>query len=187
MAAASAAILSGCVLTSVHPFYSSNDLVFEASLVGRWTNTQQANERWTFEKEGQNSYLLTYVTDDDTSVVQAHLFKLSGQMLMDVAGQEKEWKTLPPPTPTHLLLKVTQLSPTLQMVPLNHDWVKALVEKDPKALHHALIKGPKPEDVRVVLTGETAELQAFLKMNLKNDEAWKDGFELKPDRAWATK
>jgi hypothetical protein len=187
MAAASAAILTGCVLTSVHPFYTSNDVVFEPSLVGQWTNGQQANERWTFEKEGQNSYLLTYVVGDDTSVVQAHLFKLSGQMFMDIAGQEQEWKTQPPPTPSHLLLRVTQLSPTVQMVPLNHDWLKALLEKDPRVLHHELIKGPKPEDSRVVLTGETAELQAFLRKNLKNDEAWKDGFELKRDRTRASK
>jgi len=148
-------------------------------LLRQWTNTEQANERWGFEKEGQNSYRLTYISGDDTNLVQAHLFQLQDQMFMDIAGLEQEWKVLPPPTPSHLLLKVTQLSPTVRLVPLNHDWLKALLEKDPKALHHELIRGPKTDDVRIVLTGETAELQSFLTKNLKNEEAWKDGLELK--------
>ena len=187
LTAATDTILTGCVLTSVHPFYASKDVVFEPSLLGQWTNTQQANERWTFEKEGQNSYLLTYVSGTDVSIVQAHLFKLDGQMFMDIAGQELEWKVQPPPTPSHLLLRVTQLSPTVSMIPLNHDWLKALLEKDPGALHHELIKGPKADDARVVLTGETTELQVFLTKHLKNEEAWKDVFELKRDEAVGSK
>jgi hypothetical protein len=184
--AGGATILTGCVLTSVHPFYTTNDLVFETSLVGQWTNTQ-SNERWTFEKQGASSYLLTYAEGDNSSIAQAHLFRLSGQLFLDVAGQEQDWKTVPPPVPSHLLLKVTQLTPAVQMVPLNHDWVKALLEKQPGALHHTLVTGPKPDDVRVVLTGDTTELQAFLKTNLKNEEAWKDGFELKRDQAFTAK
>jgi hypothetical protein len=61
---------------------------------------------------------------------------------------------------------------------MNHDWLKTLLEKDPKALRHILV-GPKPDDRRVVLIAETSELQQFLSKNLKTEEAWKDTFELK--------
>jgi hypothetical protein len=179
LALATAAILTGCILTSVHPFYTSKDVFFEPSLVGQWTNTEQSNERWIFEKEGQQAFTLTLPSDDGTNLVQAHLFKLDGQMFLDLAGLDQEWKMLPPPIPSHFLLKITQLTPTLRMVPLNYEWLKTLLEKDPKALHHELIKEPKSDDIRLVLTGETEEMQAFLIKNVKTEDAWKDGLELK--------
>ena len=178
--ASSLVILTGCILTSVHPFYTSNDVVFEPSLVGNWTNAQ-STEHWAFERKTADSYLLTYVEDSVTNIVPTHLFRLDGQLFMDIAGQEQDWKALPPPTPSHLLLKVTQLSPTLQMAPLNHDWVKGVLEKEPGALQHVLIKEPDTQNCRIVLTAATAELQAFLKKNLNNEEVWNDGFELRRD------
>jgi hypothetical protein len=176
--AATAALLTGCIVTSVHPFYTSKDVVFEPALLGQWTNTQQSDERWTFEKEAQNFYLLTQVSGNETNLTQVHLFKFAGQMFMDLAGVDQKCNAMPPPIPSHLVLRVFQLGPTLRMAPLNHDWLKALLEKEPKALQHELI-GDKPDDSRVVLTADTPELQRFLSNHLKTDDAWKDPLELK--------
>jgi hypothetical protein len=175
---AAAFVLSGCVVTSVHPYYTSKDEVFEKSLVGQWTNTQESAESWKFAKEADNSYHVTYVSDAKTNIVQAHLFKLSGQMFLDFSGPNQDCDLLPPPIPSHLLMRVDQIVPSVHMAPLNHDWLKALLEKDPKALRHLLL-GQKQDDQRLVLTAETAELQQFLNKHLKTDDAWKDSIDLK--------
>jgi hypothetical protein len=68
------------------------------------------------------------------------------------------------------------------MAPLNNQWLVKWVDKNPKTVKYALIKtGEKVDDVRVVLTGETPELQRLIRMQLKNDEAWGEAFELTKD------
>src|SRR5205814_6381187 len=129
-----AMLLTACVVTSLHPFYTFKDVVFEPALLGQWTNSQQAEEKWTFQRDGQDAYHLTYVTGDSTNLTQAHLFKLGGQTFIDVAGLDQNWNTVPPPIPSHLLLRVLQFSPTLRMAPLSNDWLKTLLEKKPEVL-----------------------------------------------------
>lgn len=65
------------------------------------------------------------------------------------------------------------------MSQLDNDWLLALLDKDPKAARHHIVTGAKPEDRRVVLTGDTEELQKFVTKYLKTDEAWNDTFEFK--------
>jgi hypothetical protein len=89
LAAATAILLTGCVVTSVHPYYTAKDLVFEPSLVGQWTKTQ-SDEFWTFQKEGNDSYNLTYVSGGKTNLARAHLFKLNGQMFLDFVSLDPE-------------------------------------------------------------------------------------------------
>ena len=87
----SAALLTGCVVTSVHPYYTAKDVIYEPSLIGQWTNTQQSEQLWTFQKEEQNAYHLTYVTSGKTNLARAHLFKLHGQMFLDFVSLDPEW------------------------------------------------------------------------------------------------
>jgi hypothetical protein len=89
-------------------------------------------------------------------------------------------ETLPPPIPSHLLLRVLQLNPSLRLVPLSHDWLKTLLEKEPNAVRHQLF-GEKTNETRVVLIDETKELQTFVVRHLKTDDAWKESFELRRD------
>jgi hypothetical protein len=103
-------------------------------------------------------------------------------MFLDLFGGEKKWTTLPPPIPAHFLLRVSQLTPKVRMASLNNEWLAKWVDKNPKAVKYELIKiGDKADDVRVVLTGETPDLQRFVRSQLKNDEAWGETFELTKD------
>jgi hypothetical protein len=178
LAIGAAVFLTGCIATSIHPFYTSKDVVFEPGLLGQWTNTE-ANQRWAFQRAGAEAYHLIYVSEEGkTNLATAHLFKLNGQSFLDFVSAEPECEVLPPPAPSHFLLRVTQLAPSVKLALLNHDWLKNSLEKDPKLLRHALV-GDKPDDTRVVLTGETPELQQFLRAHLETAQAWQDPFELK--------
>jgi hypothetical protein len=173
-----AAFLTSCVVTSVHPYYTAKDLVFEPALLGQWTNTQQSDERWTFEKAEPNLYNLTYVSGGKTNLSLAYAFKLEGETFLDVTAKEPQSEILPPPIPSHLLLRVFEVRPNVRLAALNNDWLRTLLEKEPKALRHELL-GDKPDDRQVVLTADTDELQQFLAKHLKTEPAWKDTFDLK--------
>ena len=45
------ALATGCVLTSVYPFYFEKDVVFEPALLGSWQKAGQTDEQWQFTKD----------------------------------------------------------------------------------------------------------------------------------------
>ena len=175
-----AVVLTGCLVTSVYPFYTEKDLSFEPGLVGQWANPKESGERWTFEKDGEKIYKFTYNSDGKISVMQARLFKLGSQSFLDMfTTVEPKDEVQPRPIPAHFLMRADQLTPTVKLAPLNYEWLKEFLAKNPKALRHHLIpSGDKPEDTRLVLTADTAELQQFILKHLKTEAAWKDGIEL---------
>ncbi|HEY2859830.1 MAG TPA: hypothetical protein VGJ21_15520 [Terracidiphilus sp.] len=178
------ALLTGCIVTSVHPFYTAKDVTYDPALLGQWTNTQATDQRWTFEKQGENSYQLTYFSGtagEKTNVVRACLFKVSGASFLDFIALDGPCEVMPPPIPSHFVLRVYQVAPTLKMAALNNDWLRNVLDKDPKLIRHEML-GEK-DDRQVVLTAETAELQDFLRKHLQTDDAWKDPFDLKRQAA----
>src|SRR5437899_865493 len=44
--------LTGCVVSSIYPFYTNKDVAFDPALVANWTNTKEAGEHWNFERAG---------------------------------------------------------------------------------------------------------------------------------------
>lgn len=176
---AAAAILAGCVVTSVCPFYTEKDLVFEPALVGDWIKegkNADDYEVWKFEKSAAVAYRFTLIEANKATVMEAHAFKLQGQLFLDIASIDQDIHVIPP----HYLLKLSQVTPVLRMSELDHDWLKGLLEKEPNAIPHHLVRsGDQPDEWRVVLTANTAQLQEFLLKHLKTEGAWKNSVELK--------
>lgn len=172
-----AAFLTGCIVTSVCPFYTEKDLVFEPALVGDWIKQGKDGEYevWKFEKSKGLAYRFTLTEERKATVMEAHAFKLQGQLFLEIASIEQDYHVIPP----HYLLKVSRITPTLRMSGLNHDWLKELLTKETDAIRHYFVRaGDKPDDSRIVLTADTSELQQFVLKYLKTQDAWKDGFEL---------
>ena|ERR1051325_4468597 len=175
-------LLTGCLVTSVCPFYTEKDSAFEPALLGNWSKVQQADEHWKFAKDG-SAYLLSYTpTDGKTSVMETHLFRLKGETFLDLFATDKMEGIQPPPVPSHFLLRVLQITPTVKLAPLNYDWLKEVLANDSKALRHHIVKtGDRSEDRRIVITADTPELQQFVIKHLKTEAAWQGAFELERD------
>jgi hypothetical protein len=174
---ATAAVLAGCIVTSVCPFYTEKDLVSEPALIGDWLKDGKSggNEIWKFDPGEGLGYRFTLIEGQEARVMEAHAFKLQGQLFLEIASIDQDYHVIP----AHYLLKVSQLTPTLRMSALNPDWLKALLAKEPGAIRHHLVKtGDKPDDVRIVLTADTPELQQFVLKYLKLPDAWQEGLEL---------
>ena len=175
-----ALLLTGCIAISVYPFYSDKDVLFDSALLGQWTNTTNLKEHWIFEKQGQQAYHLSYAESDKTCAMDAHLFHLNDQLFLDLFTTKIPDDIMPPPIPTHLVMRVFQVKPTLRMAVMDYDWLTKLVEHNPGAIrHHVIVTGEDGKNSQIVLTADTAELQSFILKHLKTEEAWKDSFELR--------
>jgi len=174
--------LTGCVATSVYPFYFEKDVVFEAALVGDWKKADQPDEHWRFEQASGLGYRITSESGGKTAVYQGHAFKLQGQTFLDLTTTQWKEDIQPEPVPSHFLARIVQLTPTVKLSALNYDWLKELLARDPKAVRHIVVQtGEKSEDRRIVLTADTAELQQFVLKHLKTEVAWEASIELQAD------
>lgn len=168
-------LLAGCVVTSVYPFYTAKDVVFDPALVGVWAeagSTNAANEHWQFEKAEGQAYKLTVQEKEKRTEFDTHLFKLQGRLFLDLCPRERPENSLP----LHYLLKVTRLGSTLEFNLLDYGWVKQLVEKNPKAIRHVVVPKKLGEsgDGDLILTADTAELQRFILKHEKTEGAFGD-------------
>jgi hypothetical protein len=173
-----ALVLTGCLVSSLHPFYSDRDVIFDPGLVGEWAKDADSTERWVFERVGEgDSYRLTYTEGAKSSVVLAHLFKLQGQMFLDLLANPTADESPFPTIPSHSLMRVDQIGPVLRMKELDLEWLSRLLEEEPKALQHTFVS--EGQDQRLVVTAETQELQQFVLRHLEVEKAWGEGVELR--------
>ena len=169
-------LLAGCVVTSVYPFYTAKDVVFDPALVGAWAetgSTNTANEHWRFEKAAGQAYKLIVQDNEKQTEFDTHLFNLKGRLFLDLCPRERPDNSLP----LHYLFTVARREPALEMNMLDYDWLKKLIEKDPKAIHHIVVPKKLGEDGEsdLVLTADTAELQKFILTHEKTEGAFGEG------------
>jgi hypothetical protein len=167
------ALFAGCVATSVYPFYTAKDVVFEPGLVGTWGepgSTNAANEQWRFEKAEGQAYKLTVQDKEKSTEFDTYLFKLKGGLFLDLCPRERPDNSLP----LHYLLKVNRLEASLEVSTLDYGWLKKLVEKNPRAIRHLVVPKKLGESGEgdLVLTADTAELQKFILKHVNTDEAF---------------
>lgn len=155
--------LAGCIVTSVYPWYTAKDVVFNSALIGAWADagsTNAVNEHWQFSKLEGQAYLLSVQDKEKRTEFDARLFQLKGRLFLDCSPRERPDYSLPP----HYLLRVTRIEPTLELKGLNYDWLKKLLAKDPKALRHLIApkKVGESGEGDLILTADTPALQKFI-------------------------
>lgn len=176
-------LLAGCVVTSVYPFYTAKDVVFEPKLAGRWTEAGETNvveKYWEFARDGTNAYALTVQDGGEPAKYQAHLFRLKHWTFLDAMPVERHDDFLP----AHYLLKVLQMEPMLKLVPVDYKWLDELLDKKPGALRHMRVdeRPGEPDSGHLVITADTAELQRFILKHAGNTNAFAEGFALERRR-----
>ncbi len=168
-----AILLAACVPTAVHPFYRSTDVVQDQEVLGVWKSAD-GKERWTFASAEGKSYTVEVVSDEQKVVCVAHLFRLGNERFLDLypAEQALSAKMENNPysiglVPAHALFRVRSMNPTLRMSCISLDWMKEYFKRNTDAAAHVLLP-----DGRIVLTGRTEALQAFIKEHINTAEAW---------------
>ncbi len=162
-------MFTSCVL-SLNPLYTGQDLIFDASLLGVWTDPE-STETWAFTYADEKEYKLVY-TDESGKKGEftAHLFKVEGKTFLDLTplkptlSQNDFYKghflTL------HTFVQITQTAPTVQISYLEPKWLKKMLAENPNAIRHEKIGD------EILLTAPTGELQKFLLTHLNTEGAF---------------
>lgn len=187
-----AALLGGCVpIVSLHPLFTSEDLVFDEKLIGTWVeDANDPNDAWRFTRldEASAGWATDRIADEIDKVYRlditddgAHrgslvacLVKLGDQRFLDVfadklpSGQDDIEKTKLPFNaffllPTHTFIKVEVIADKLTLRLTDDEGFKALLEAHPNAVKSEMC------DDTPVLTASTKALQAFV-TKYANDE-----------------
>jgi hypothetical protein len=166
--AAAAVLLCSCI-PSVNPFYTDQDVVFDARLLGEWQEKDKSDnpDVWKFESATNKTYKLT-VTEKEgkQGKFNAHLFKLKQEYFLDLIPDDCHYATNQADLvaasmyPGHLLVRVPQIEPELKLAFFDFDWLGKFIKKTPKALAH------HKEGDHIVLTAGTRDLQRFVLKHL---------------------
>ncbi len=166
------ALLAGCVVMSVYPYYTVKDLTFDAGLSGRWAKPGTTNEFWEFTPVADKSYLVTTADAHETNRLDGYLFQLQGHPFLDLCTTNRDdiYRL-----PLHLVVKVGRDKDDLRLAVLDYGWLGKLLEAHPATLRHIIVP-EKPLDTKsskmFYLTADTRDLQKFLLKNLNNTNAF---------------
>jgi hypothetical protein len=171
-----AGLLGGCLpITSLHQFYTPENLTFEEGILGKWVEDPNNPETtWEFTRfvnpkdSNEIAYKLIF-TDEEGKKGSfiAHLLKLDVKLFMDAYPSEIPWEPKDPNNiewpyntlfliPTHTVLKIDSTKPVLKIRMTNEEKMKELLKENPTAIQHTFVEN------RLVLTASTKELQAFI-------------------------
>jgi hypothetical protein len=168
------ALLTGCS-SSVHPFYTPQDVKFDPTLLGSWTPVEAATEPAPEDEtlkceDAQNgSYLVTIGKQSRPEEVEeynAHLFEIHGRKYIDALLTRKGCRVFTmfddrsSSIQTHRLLKVAKTHPRLLLQQLNDGWLRKVAAESKNSIPH-LPATPSALDP-IVLTGTTEELQTLI-------------------------
>lgn len=203
-----AVLLGGCVpVFSLNPLYTEKDVVFKKELLGIWADPNEDGNTWKFERDVQskNAYRLSLNMgngDGAKGLFNAHLVKLKDQLYLDVypapQGLEDTMNGLGEVAkdpnsnvwplnfaflvPVHTFIKIDSIESSLTMYLTDDQLMKELLQRDPNAVRHALLKGN-----RYVLTASTKELQAFVTKYADGNRLFEDEDPIVLKRAKAKK
>jgi hypothetical protein len=184
MALAAVALLMAACIPSINPFYTDKDVVFEGRLIGTWQEKENSDEPqiWKFEEGKDKAYkLMVTEKGGKHGEFEAHLFKLKQDYFLDIIATEIGTNVADLTTATlitgHLLLRVPQIEPELELAGFDFDWLDKYLKEHPKALAH------HRDDDRFFLTAETADLQSFVLKHLAEGELFgKPGAMVRKDK-----
>jgi len=180
-----ACIVSGCVVVTLQPLYTSDTLTFDPALIGAWQNTEK-DTTYTFSDNGEGGYKLSITPQKGTTTLFAfHLVKLGDRlfadMYPDITGRESldgyTWWNM---APVHNVFLIKSIRPTLRYKALSTEWLDEYLAANPQAIAHGRIDlGPDDEKGLPALTADTPELQAFFLKLADTPKAWNEA-ELVP-------
>jgi hypothetical protein len=182
-------ILQGCLVKSLHPFYTENDTIFNKELLGNWTDKDSA--AWEIRQHMRTTGLLKPDTPDKsydisltdnkgTSHFIAHLFRLEDQLYLDFLPTDNNCQNDLAEihlVPTHSLAKIDLSGGKITISWYNEEWLIGLFNKNKIRIAHERVPYDPdmrdPESMQVILTAQTRELQKFIIKYGNDPEAFK--------------
>jgi hypothetical protein len=169
--------LPGCLVKSLRPFYTDEDVVFFKSLTGKWID--QDSTLWEIEQWGNfsglfkpdtpdSSYRITMTDNKGKGIFHAHLFCLKNKFFIDFFPKETDSDNEllgMHMVPSHSVARVLFQGDKIQIRWYNEEWLSDLFKQNRIRLSHVEIPyeaSVNDETSQIILTASTTELQKFL-------------------------
>lgn len=169
------ASMSGCLVSSLHPFYKNEDKYFVESMVGSWVDDDSCV--WTIQANisgggpfgpvrHDSSYIITYYEDHTKAILLGTLFQLNGVDYVDFLPDPGEdhhnadmtaWHHVP----VHTLARVQYNKDSILIYWYGDEWLNELLEQNRIRIKHESVESADYD--RQLLTASTDELQKFIK------------------------
>jgi len=183
-----AIIVGGCVpVISLHPLYTEKNIVLDTKLYGTWIDdSNNPKTTWEFQRieEPKNAYKLIFTDEEGKKgSFVAHLVKLQESLFMDIYPSEMPWESDDSDKmdwpyncffliPAHAFLKVDSIEPQLKLRIILESNLEKLLKENPGAVEHTFVSD------RLVLTGSTQKLQAFVLKYADDERVFTDQIAL---------
>ena len=167
-----ALVLSGCVVRSLYPVYTKDDLVFLPEIEGTW-NTDTDGQTMSFVRD-DDGYIFVFAENGEPTPLAAHFARIGKKTYLDLTVAdasvcEGAGEYL---TPVHVFYEAEVRDKTLRIRPMDPDWIK-----DRRERGRLWIDYMKQDDA-TLLTADTARVQRFIRRWANCEEAWEDWTEL---------
>ena len=173
-------VQTGCT-SSINPFYTDEDLIFDRALVGTWTDPD-GEETWEFFYCGDKEYKLIHTDEKGKKgEFEARLVKIGSGTFLDLTPIESakpgndffrgHFLTI------HSVIRVFRVGDTYQIAYLEPEWLKKTLAGEPGAVRHAAVGND------IVLTDTTKNLQKFLAANTTTPGAFSEPVTVKRKEA----
>lgn len=171
-------IITGCPARILFPLFTEKELIFNPSLVGRWT---LEDDIYTFQKLGEKSYELLHYTNKtgyDTAVFKSELGKIGKYWFLDLFPESRALEShLNNGVFTHHLILAHTISriwfegDSIRIATLDNDWLRKIINKKKLKVPHVYIKD-KNMGEQLIITANTKELQRFVTKYADNTGAF---------------
>jgi len=171
-------LLTGCLVVSIHPFYTDEDVIYKPELTGKWIDhdsgtwiiTQHMEFGGIFKPDRPgNSYEIKFTDNKGTSEFIAHLFQLGKEMYLDFyPGNREKGNDLENFhfVPSHSLARIEFKNGQIIIGWYNQEWLIGLFNKNKIRIAHERtpydIDDKNQDHYEVVLTASTKDLQKFI-------------------------
>ena len=183
--------MSSCLVTSLHPFYQPEDMIYEASLTGLWVDEDSCI--WEIEQRmtsteimgpetPADSYWITYYEDEEISHFNGTLFQLKGLYYADFYPDPDEDHHRSELIgmhhfPTHTLARIDFSKDSIMLYWYGEEWLTDLFEQNRIRIQHESVMISEDYN-RHVLTAPTKDLQKFITKYANNPKTGIDVDEI---------
>lgn len=142
------ALVSGCFIQSIHPFYTEETKVKLDTINGEWLSVVQSGKNvenkkispWSFKDET----LITYDEKNIKSKLECTYFKAGNNLFIDTIAGEPDTEAnafwVAGIALVHTVCKVTLNKNTLELTPINFDWFEKRIKEKKLDLSYEEVK-----------------------------------------------
>ncbi len=175
-------LMNSCIIVSLNPCYTEDDLVFRNDFVGNWKDSD--GDIWKISAsapDGSSSkYKLEVIDNDVVNFFELHIAQIGDYFFLDFfpdlddkAFLENAFMELHR-LPVHSFARMKFSGDSVQLFMLNEDWFKKQAEADKLSVPFQEVEGIQ------VLIASTQEIQKFLHENATNPDAFNNELVLTP-------